>query len=233
MKIVRFVRNQVKYQFTMVYQSDDKSATRELEYPMNEPLSEREIEILRLVADGLANGEIAARLSLALNTIKWYNKRIYEKLGVENRTQAIKRAQALGLLEGSNHQAKPMPPQHNLPSPLTTFVGRRAELIDLAYDLGFSNGVAVALIGVAGALARLGHPHQAAQFLGAADAIQDALGMGITAADEPDYQRTHTELQAQLGKADFERCWQAGRTLTVKAATILIREFSSAQPLLA
>ena len=96
---------------------------------MDEPLSEREIDILRLAADGRANAEIAARLSLSLNTVKWYSKRIYEKLSVENRTQAIKRAQTLGLLDDAIDQAEPaQPPHHNLPSPLTAFVGRRAEV---------------------------------------------------------------------------------------------------------
>ena len=95
---------------------------------MDEPLSEREIDILRLAADGRANGEIAGRLALSLNTVKWYNKRIYEKLAVENRTQAIKRAQTLGLLNGDDGQAAPALAHHNLPSPLTTFVGRRAEV---------------------------------------------------------------------------------------------------------
>lgn len=95
---------------------------------MHEPLSEREIEILRLAADGCANGEIAARLSLSLNTIKWYSKRIYEKLGVESRAQAIKYAQTLGLFNGSSPQTQPVQPLYNLPRPLTTFVGRRAEI---------------------------------------------------------------------------------------------------------
>src|SRR5690242_5877609 len=96
---------------------------------MNEPLSEREIEILRLVADGCANGEIAVRLSLSLNTIKWYSKRIYEKLAVENRTQAIRRAQTLGLLNDHTEPTKPPQPHYNnLPSPLTSFVGRRTEI---------------------------------------------------------------------------------------------------------
>ncbi|MEZ4864250.1 MAG: LuxR C-terminal-related transcriptional regulator [Caldilineaceae bacterium] len=95
---------------------------------MNEPLSEREIEILRLAADGCANGEIAARLSLSLNTVKWYSKRIYEKLAVENRTQAIKRAQSLGLLAEDTPSTQAAPPQNNLPTPLTTFVGRRGEI---------------------------------------------------------------------------------------------------------
>ncbi|MEZ4864257.1 MAG: LuxR C-terminal-related transcriptional regulator [Caldilineaceae bacterium] len=107
------------------------------------------------------------------------------------------------------------------------------ESIDLAYDLGFADGVAVALIGTAGVLTRLEEPHQAAQFLGAAEAIQAALGVGITAADEPDYQRTRIELQAQLGPADFDRCWLAGRALTVPAAAKLVHDFSSAQSLYA
>ena len=95
---------------------------------MDEPLSEREIDILGLAADGRANGEIAARLALSLNTVKWYNKRIYEKLAVENRAQAIQRAQALGLLNREDGQAAALPAHHNLPSPLTAFVGRRTEV---------------------------------------------------------------------------------------------------------
>src|SRR5262245_11673948 len=95
---------------------------------MNESISEREIEILRLAADGYANGEIASRMSLSLNTIKWYSKRIYEKLDVESRTQAIKRAQTLGLFDGAGPQTRPIQPRGNLPSSLTTFVGRQAEI---------------------------------------------------------------------------------------------------------
>jgi len=95
---------------------------------MNELLSAREIEILRLAADGYANSEIAARLSLSLHTIKWYSKRMYEKLAVENRIQAIQRAQTLGLLDGRIQQPQPAQTYHNLPSPLTAFVGRRAEI---------------------------------------------------------------------------------------------------------
>ena len=75
---------------------------------MNELLAAREIEILRLAADGYANREIAARLSLSLHTIKWYSKRMYEKLAVENRTQALQRAQTLGLLDGSDHPVPSM-----------------------------------------------------------------------------------------------------------------------------
>ncbi len=63
-----------------------------------EALSERETEILRLLAQGLTNRQIAARLFLAEGTIKNYVSTILQKLGVEDRTQAALRAQDLGLL---------------------------------------------------------------------------------------------------------------------------------------
>jgi LuxR family maltose regulon positive regulatory protein len=61
-------------------------------------LSEREIEVLQLVADGLTNPEIANRLYLSLNTVKVHTRNIYGKLGVNNRTQAANRARFLGIL---------------------------------------------------------------------------------------------------------------------------------------
>ena len=63
-----------------------------------EPLSERELEILRLIADGLSNQEIAGRLYLSLHTVKVHARNIYAKLGVKSRTQAVARGKALGLL---------------------------------------------------------------------------------------------------------------------------------------
>jgi LuxR family maltose regulon positive regulatory protein len=63
-----------------------------------EPLSERELEVLRLIADGLTNREIATRLFLSLNTVKAHTRNIYGKLNVHSRTQAIARSQALGIL---------------------------------------------------------------------------------------------------------------------------------------
>jgi LuxR family maltose regulon positive regulatory protein len=66
--------------------------------PLIEPLSERELEVLQLIAEGLTNPEIAARLYLSLNTIKVHTRNIYGKLGVNNRTQAGARARALGIL---------------------------------------------------------------------------------------------------------------------------------------
>ena len=63
-----------------------------------EPLSEREIEILRLLADGLTNRQIAGRLSLAEGTVKNYVTNILGKLGARDRTQAAIRARELGLI---------------------------------------------------------------------------------------------------------------------------------------
>ena len=62
-------------------------------------LTEREMEILRLVADGLSNREIAEQLVFSVNTVKWYAKEIFSKLHVNSRTQAVARAKALGLLQ--------------------------------------------------------------------------------------------------------------------------------------
>jgi len=66
-----------------------------------EPLSEREIEVLQLIAEGLSNQEISTKLYLALNTVKAHTRNIYGKLGVNNRTQAGARARALGIIVGS------------------------------------------------------------------------------------------------------------------------------------
>lgn len=63
-----------------------------------EPLSPRELEILTLLARGLSNQEISDRLHLALNTVKGHNRRIFDKLQVQRRTEAIARARDLGLL---------------------------------------------------------------------------------------------------------------------------------------
>jgi LuxR family transcriptional regulator, maltose regulon positive regulatory protein len=63
-----------------------------------EPLSERELEVLRLIAQGLSNTQISQRLVVALSTVKGHNLRIFGKLQVQNRTEAVARARELGLL---------------------------------------------------------------------------------------------------------------------------------------
>lgn len=62
------------------------------------PLNEREIEILRLIAEGFSNNEIAERLVIALSTVKWHTNNLFGKLGVHSRTQAVALAKELGLL---------------------------------------------------------------------------------------------------------------------------------------
>lgn len=66
--------------------------------PLVEPLSDRELEVLRLIAHGLSNHEIGEQLFLALNTVKGHNRRIFDKLQVQRRTEAVARARELGLL---------------------------------------------------------------------------------------------------------------------------------------
>ena len=63
-----------------------------------EPLSERELEVLRLIAEGLANAQIAARLYIEVGTVKRHVNHIFGKLGVSSRAQAIARGRALKLL---------------------------------------------------------------------------------------------------------------------------------------
>jgi NarL family two-component system response regulator LiaR len=66
--------------------------------PLAEPLSERELEVLDLIAAGLTNSEIAGRLFIAKGTVKRHVNNIYGKLQVHHRAEAIARARELGLL---------------------------------------------------------------------------------------------------------------------------------------
>jgi LuxR family maltose regulon positive regulatory protein len=63
-----------------------------------EPLSPRELQILRLISSGLSNEEIAVTLVIALSTVKSHINSLYGKLGVQRRTQALSIAHDLGLL---------------------------------------------------------------------------------------------------------------------------------------
>lgn len=65
---------------------------------LTDPLSQRELEVLALIAKGLSNREIGAQLFVAVDTVKGHNRRIFEKLHVSRRTEAIARAQKLNLL---------------------------------------------------------------------------------------------------------------------------------------
>ena len=66
--------------------------------PLIEPLSQRESEVLHLIAQGLSNQAIGARLFLAVDTVKGHNRRIFDKLQVQRRTEAVAKARSLNLL---------------------------------------------------------------------------------------------------------------------------------------
>jgi LuxR family maltose regulon positive regulatory protein len=66
--------------------------------PLIEPLSERELEVLRLLGTELSGPEVARGLTVSLNTVRTHTKNIYNKLGVNNRRAAVRRAEELHLL---------------------------------------------------------------------------------------------------------------------------------------
>jgi LuxR family maltose regulon positive regulatory protein len=66
--------------------------------PLIEPLSRRELEVLQLIAQGRSDREISERLFLALSSVKGHNRKIFGKLQVQRRTEAVARARELGLL---------------------------------------------------------------------------------------------------------------------------------------
>ncbi len=75
-----------------------KSKIVNQKYELIDPLSERELEVLRLVAQGFSNTVISEKLFLSLSTVKGHNLRIFNKLQAKSRTEAVARARELGLL---------------------------------------------------------------------------------------------------------------------------------------
>lgn len=84
-----------------------------------DPLNERELEILERLANGLSDQQIADDLFLSVNTVKWYNRQIYSKLGASNRTQAIVQARAAGLIQTESPSTSP-PIQSSQRTPVRT-----------------------------------------------------------------------------------------------------------------
>jgi ATP/maltotriose-dependent transcriptional regulator MalT len=68
-----------------------------------EALKEREIEILVMLDQGRSNKEIARVMAVGVNTVKWYLKSVYAKLGVASRTQAVYQARRNGLLQSDRY----------------------------------------------------------------------------------------------------------------------------------
>jgi predicted ATPase len=95
------------------------------------------LDILHLIAEGLSDREIAQKLTLSPETVKWYNKQIYSKLGVRNRTEAAAHVKSLDVFAGGVQATaeKTVLPPHNLPTQMTSFVGRQRELAEVAHLL--------------------------------------------------------------------------------------------------
>ena len=71
---------------------------------VREPISNSEIRVLRYLPTNLSGPEIAAELSVSVNTVRTHTRRVYEKLGAHSRTEAVERARALSLLAPSPHR---------------------------------------------------------------------------------------------------------------------------------
>jgi len=82
-------------QFPASADADAKGRPAGTKHSLVEPLSEREIEVLRLLVLGLSGPEIAVALTIGISTVKTHIKNIYGKLGVHSRVQAAERAREL------------------------------------------------------------------------------------------------------------------------------------------
>lgn len=119
--------------------------------PLLTPMNKREREILTRLATGLSDQQIADELFLSLHTIKWYNRQIFNKLGVKSRTQAIIKARALGLV-GAN----------DLPASATSQAGDRSPRRKLEHRVSFTTSfdgtrIAFAIAGNGPPLVKVGN----------------------------------------------------------------------------
>src|SRR5690349_18215304 len=94
-------------------------------------LNKREKEILKRLATGLSDQQIADELFLSLHTVKWYNRQIYNKLGIGSRTQAIACVHGSGLLEGGLSKVLSLEANNNLPTQTPLFLGRSREIAEV------------------------------------------------------------------------------------------------------
>jgi DNA-binding CsgD family transcriptional regulator len=116
--------------------------------PFPEPLTERELNILALMAEGCTNREIGTALHLAETTVKWHNTQIFEKLAVNSRRKAVARCTELGLFKAQD--GTPPEAKHNLPWQTTLFVGRHQEMSDLERLLSDPNIRLITILGAGG-----------------------------------------------------------------------------------
>ena len=123
--------------------------TNEFNHDYLEPLTNREMDVLKLLAKGSSNQDIAAALQVEVSTVKWYNSQIYAKLQVKNRKQAVIRAQTLGILEVDS--ADPLlRVLHNLPADTLPFIGREREIKEIITQLNDDNIRLITIVGAGG-----------------------------------------------------------------------------------
>lgn len=116
-----------------------------------QPLTARETEVSVLLAEGLGSSEIAARLSIAPSSAKWYLRQVFHKLGVHTRKDAALRARQLVLSVPSGAPGEPGPlPDNAIPRPLTSFVGRERETAALVSWLDGGTNRLLTITGAAG-----------------------------------------------------------------------------------
>jgi LuxR family maltose regulon positive regulatory protein len=94
----RGIQPDYSHKLLVAFESKTVVDTTQQSQQLIEPLSARELEVLQLVAKGLSNRQIGERLFLALDTVKGYNRKIYGKLGVKNRAQAVNKAISLEII---------------------------------------------------------------------------------------------------------------------------------------
>ena len=111
---------------------------------------EREIEIVGLMAEGLSNREIGERLFITTETVRWYNKQIYSKLGTSRRTEAIALARKMGLIDGQESDPPSYTARPKLPITTGPFIGRNDEMSELVELLGQSTIRLISIVAVGG-----------------------------------------------------------------------------------
>ena len=134
-------------------ETEERASCFSMENQLTAPfdkLKEREIEILNLMADGLSNQEIAETLFITKETVRWYNKQIYSKLGTSRRIEAVALAKKLGLIGNEQPTTDSVHIQHKLPSPVGPFIGRDAEIDELQNLLQKPEIRLMSIIGVGG-----------------------------------------------------------------------------------
>lgn len=175
-----------------------------------EQLTTREYEVLNLIAAGYSNQDIANKLVVARSTAKWHVRQIYNKMGVENRRQAIARARAAGILPSATSISTR--PKHNLPAQITPFIGRQTELAELNHLLAEQRlitilgpgGMGKTRLALAVAEQQVAHFDNGIYFVPLA-ALTDSANLVMTIAEHSDYQLQSGQREPRQQLFDYFR----------------------------